>query len=79
MEITPEAIEDHLPYYLTQEAKIGIVQELQKFPDKLEYCLPERYQDEMLQGDGWRQLHVRSFETGEKALINVYRTRFSGQ
>jgi hypothetical protein len=43
MEITPESIKDHLPYYLTQEAKTGIVQELQKFPDNLEYYLGSRY------------------------------------
>jgi hypothetical protein len=24
----------------------------------------------MLQGDAWRQLHLRNFETGEKALVN---------
>jgi len=70
MEITPETIKDHLPYYLTQEAKIGIVQELQKFPDNLQYYLQGQYEEEMLQGDGWRQLHLRNFETGEKALVN---------
>jgi hypothetical protein len=32
MEITTESIKDHLPYYLTQEAKIGIVPGVAKIP-----------------------------------------------
>src|SRR5712692_4004341 len=71
MEITPEAIRDYLPYYLTEEAKIGIVNELRKFDiDQMQYYLLNRFQQEMLQGDGWKRLKLRNFETGDKISVN---------
>ncbi len=70
MEITAAAIQDHLPYYLTQEARTGILRELRSFPDGMNYYLQPGYQDELLQGDGWRQLQLRNFLTGEKDLVH---------
>src|SRR5690242_3972081 len=71
MEITSGTIRDHLPYYLTEEAKSGILKELENFHlGKMQYYLFNRYQDEMLQGDGWRRLQLRNFNTGEKIHIN---------
>ena len=71
MEITAETIRDYLPYYLTEDAKRGIVNELNQFHlDKMQYYLLDRFQQEMLQGDGWKRLQLRNFETGEKIFIN---------
>jgi hypothetical protein len=70
MEITVESIKEQIPYYLTEEMKNGIVDELKKFPDKMQYYLINKFADEILQGDGWTQLQVRNFDTGEKIGIN---------
>jgi hypothetical protein len=72
MAITPEVIQDHLPYYLTQEAKDGILQELRKFPEAFQYYLMglHQYRDDMLQGGGWQHLHLRDFGTGEKLHVS---------
>ena len=54
-----------------EEAKIGIVNELKKFHiDEMQYYLLTRYQQEMLQGDGWKRLQLRNFESGEKIFVN---------
>lgn len=71
MVISEEAIRDYLPYYLTEEAKTGIIHELGKFHvGEMQYYLFNRYEQEMLQGDGWTRLHLRRFDTGEKIFIN---------
>jgi hypothetical protein len=71
MAISEQAIRDYLPYYLTEEAKVGIVRELNKFQvGQMQYYLLNRYEEEMLQGDGWTRLHLRNFHTGDKILIN---------
>jgi hypothetical protein len=36
----------------------------------MQYYLLSQYQDEMLQGDGWKRLQLRNFDTGEKIFIN---------
>ena len=43
---------------------------LQFHLDKMQYYLLDRFQQEMLQGDGWKRLQLRNFETGEKIFIN---------
>jgi hypothetical protein len=50
--------------------KQGIVEELKKFPDKMQYFLLSGYDADILQGDGWTQLQLLHFETGEKIAIN---------
>ena len=70
MEITVESIRDQLPYYLTQEMKAGIVEELKKFPSGMQYFLTRQYLTEMLQGDGWTRLHLRNFANGDKIFVN---------
>ena len=71
MEITPDTIRDYLPYYLTERAKVGIVNELGKFHlGQMQYYLFNRFQQEMLQGDGWRRLQLRNLITGEKIFVN---------
>jgi hypothetical protein len=71
MDINPETIRDYLPYYLTEQDKVGIANELKNFHlDKMQYYLISEFQQEMLQGDGWKRLALRNFTTGEKISIN---------
>lgn len=65
MEITIDSIRDQIPYYLTQEQKVGLVRALKDFPENIQYYL-SGYQDELLQGDGWTKLQIVLFETMEK-------------
>lgn len=68
MSITLEDIKDHIPYYLTQEAKDGLVTALKDFPEKMNYYTTE-YRDELLQGDGWNNLDIINIETIERKSI----------
>jgi hypothetical protein len=68
MEITPESIREQIPYYLTQDQKDGLTKALRDFPADTNYYL-HAYENELLQGDGWTKLQVRSFDTGEKKSI----------
>jgi hypothetical protein len=71
MEITPDIVKSHLPYYLTQDAKNGVLKELQNFHlGKMQYLLPRGLNQEILQGDGWRQLQLLNFDTGERVAVN---------
>ncbi len=60
MEITVEAIQNQIPYYLTQESKENLVKALKAFPN-INYYI-NFYLTDMLQGDGWTNLEVIRFE-----------------
>lgn len=68
MGITLENINDHIPYYLTQEAKNGLVKALKDFPEKINYYTT-KCQDELLQGDGWNGLDIINLESGDRKSI----------
>ncbi|WP_200389681.1 hypothetical protein [Thiocapsa imhoffii] len=68
MAITAENIKDHIPYYLTQEAKEGLTKALKDFPDKINYYTG-KCQDELLQGDGWFGFKVINLETMQQRVI----------
>jgi hypothetical protein len=68
MELTPDSLKQQIPYYLTQEQQDGLIKALRDFPKNTNYYL-DAYQNEVLQGDGWKRLHIRNFETGEKKRI----------
>ncbi len=72
MEITSESFRDQIPYYLTQGQKDGLLKELNAFINnstiKTNY-FSNNFQDKMLQGDGWKKLQIRNFDSGDKALI----------
>lgn len=68
MGITLEDIKEHIPYYLTQEAKEGLAKALKDFPEKMNYYTTT-HQDELLQGDGWNNLDIINIETAERKLI----------
>lgn len=68
MGITLEDIKENIPYYLTQEAKEGLVKALKDFPEKMNYYT-KKHQDELLQGDGWNSLDIINVETAERKSI----------
>ena len=68
MGITVENIKDHIPYYLAQEAKEGLVKALRDFPEKMNYYTTT-HPDELLQGDGWNSLDIINVETAERKSI----------
>ena len=49
MELSTDTIIDHLPYYLSSDQKLGVMRELESFPEKMNYFLEGAFQDEMLQ------------------------------
>jgi hypothetical protein len=68
MGITVEDIKEHIPYYLTQEAKKGLVTALKDFPEKMNYYTTKQH-DELLQGDGWNKLDIINVENAERKSI----------
>lgn len=68
MSFSVDEIKNHVPYYLTKEAKEGLLAALKDFPQKINYYT-SRYPDEVLQGDGWNGLDVINFETAQKKPI----------
>lgn len=68
MGITVEDIKEHIPYYLTREAKEGLVKALKDFPEKMNYYTV-RHPGELLQGDGWNSLDIINIETAERKSI----------
>lgn len=68
MSITAENIKEHIPYYLTQPAKDGLIKALRDFPEKMNYYTG-LHKDEVLQGDGWNCLDILNFETAERKSI----------
>jgi len=68
MQITTDSIKDQIPYYLTQEAKENLVKALDRFPRNINYYL-NRYQTEILQGDGWTSIEVIRFEDTERKFV----------
>lgn len=70
MPITTESIEKHIPYYLTQKAKENLAQALERFPRQIDYYI-DRYQDEILQGDGWDSVEVINFDNGDRKSVRA--------
>ena len=68
MPISAEAIQTHIPFYLTQDQKDGLIKALGDFPRQIQYYIG-LYSNEMLQGDGWEQLEVIRFEDGARGRI----------
>lgn len=60
-----EDIKNHLPYYLSSEAKEGILKALKDFPEKINYYTT-LHENDFLQGDGWDSLDVVHIEKLDK-------------
>ncbi len=76
MPISTEAIQTHIPFYLTQDQKDGLIKALGDFPRQIQYYIG-LYSNEMLQGDGWEQLEVIRFEDGARGRIKGIAVRRS--
>ncbi len=70
MQITTDSIKEQIPYYLSQEAKDNLVKALDNFPRKIDYYI-NKYQGEILQGDGWNYVDIINFEDGRRRLIKA--------
>lgn len=68
MQLNDDSIESNIPYYLTQEAKLGLIKALKDFPEKTNYYT-NLYPYEMLQGDGMSSLDVINFTDGKRKAI----------
>lgn len=68
MNISIENIEAHIPYYLTEKAKNGLLKALKDFPNKMNYYTMYGKED-LLQGDGWDNLAVINFHSGDRKYI----------
>jgi len=68
MSITAENIKEHIPYYLTQPDRDGLIRSLRDFPEKMNYYTG-MHKDEVLQGDGWSCLDILNFETAERKSV----------
>ena len=67
-QITAESIQEQIPYYLTQEAKDGLVKALADFPRSIDYFI-NKYSEDVLQGDGWNSFVVFDFGNGERKPV----------
>jgi hypothetical protein len=67
--VTSQSIQEHIPPYLTLDQKEALAHALSRFPADSEYYLLGKFQDELLQGDGWTKMQVLRFETGEKKEV----------
>lgn len=65
MDNIPDTIETHIPYYLTQEQKVGLTEALKDFRINPASYYINKYLDEILQGDGWSNLEVIRFENSD--------------
>lgn len=69
MDNIPDTIEKHIPYYLTQEQKIGLASALSDFRTNPASYYINKYLNEILQGDGWSNLEVIRFEDSGRNSI----------
>ncbi|WP_296905037.1 hypothetical protein [Polaromonas sp.] len=60
----------YFPYYLTVVEKNGLMLELKKWPNPLNYYI-SMYTDEVLQGDAWTQVPIRDFGSGEMHRVDA--------
>jgi hypothetical protein len=67
--VTANSIQQHIPHYLTLDQKKALAEALSRFPADSEYYLLGKYEDELLQGDGWRNLQLFRFDTGERKNV----------
>ena len=70
VEISTDAIKDHIPYYLTEDQRVGLVKALSDFPNHFNYySIAGQHGHDVLQGDGWTNLQVIQFGENKQAPI----------
>jgi hypothetical protein len=62
-----DRIEEHIPKYLTPAEQAELVEQLRDFESRPFYT--KKYAKQVLQGDGWANLQIFNFLTGERAQI----------
>ena len=67
--VTLTAIQDHIPYYLTLDQKEALANALNRIPSDYGYYLVNKFENDLLQGDGWTKLQVLRFDTGERKEV----------
>lgn len=62
-----EILEKQLPYYLIQERKVGLIKELNSFPENITYYLDKYfYQNDILQGDILVDMEIYKYNDSKK-------------
>jgi len=69
MDLSLQALEQQLPYYLTQDQKLGLAKELSEFRKRPIRYFIDQYKHEMLQGDGWSGLPLIHFSSGSRKSV----------
>jgi hypothetical protein len=65
-----EQVKLFLPKYLTPQQKSDLFAELSKFPDNMAFYLSNAiWNDQILQGDGWRGFVAVNFATAERKTV----------
>ncbi|OGP86094.1 MAG: hypothetical protein A2V87_11215 [Deltaproteobacteria bacterium RBG_16_58_17] len=67
MDLSIDAIQNQIPYYLTQRDKEALVKELKNFKSITYYI--NLHPAVALQGDGWSELGLIRYETGERKQV----------
>lgn len=70
MQLDEDSLAKYFPYYLTVEEKNGLLAELKKWPNPLDYYI-SMYEDELLQGDTWTKVPIRDFESGDVHQVDA--------
>jgi hypothetical protein len=65
-----EQIKIHFPKYLVPEEKSQLFEELKKFPEKLNFYMLNKLEEEYLQGDGWKGFVAVNFNSLEKREVS---------
>lgn len=65
---TTDQLADQIPHYLTAEEKSGLVKALEDWPRPIQYYI-NRYKDELLQGDTWKNVPVINYATREVKAV----------
>ncbi len=61
-------LSEQIPYYLTKEAKDGLLKALKDFPKNVNYYTI-LHKDDVLQGDAWTKFQLFNFHTGERSAV----------
>ena len=74
MELDPETLREQIPYYLTDESRRSLLKELKTLTQstKANFFLADNhnvYEENMLQGDGWRGFELFLFDTGKRQSV----------
>lgn len=74
MNFDAESLQQQIPYYLTAEDRLVLVEELKAItsggtPDYLLSAYNDSFQEIMLQGDGWPGFQLFMFDTGERRSV----------